>query len=234
MARTSQDGSYTELTADGSPKSHPGRRPAGHRPGVHAASTYTFFKATYYNSRDRRGDRHRRHRSVRATRAAATRRSGRSASTLASLATRAIPTSASRRSATRPRTRSTARLLPSTSCRSSEVPGLITNICELLAAGYIDYEEFGKDGEAPVARRSARAAQGHPERHAAPHRRRRHRADTPDQRRTSSMAIPTTRTPTRQSSRWTTATRYVWRFNLNGDRRRQAAVPRADRLWTPL
>src|SRR4051812_5179331 len=29
----------------------------------------------------------------------------------------------------------------------SEVPGLISRICELLAAGYIDYEEFGKDGE---------------------------------------------------------------------------------------
>lgn len=29
----------------------------------------------------------------------------------------------------------------------TEVPGLISQICELLAAGYIDYEEFGADGE---------------------------------------------------------------------------------------
>ena len=29
----------------------------------------------------------------------------------------------------------------------AEVPALISYICELLAAGYIDYEEFGKDGE---------------------------------------------------------------------------------------
>src|SRR5258706_10941330 len=29
----------------------------------------------------------------------------------------------------------------------AEVPALISRICELLAAGYIDYEEFGKDGE---------------------------------------------------------------------------------------
>lgn len=29
----------------------------------------------------------------------------------------------------------------------TEVPAILTQICELLAAGYIDYEEFGKDGE---------------------------------------------------------------------------------------
>lgn len=29
----------------------------------------------------------------------------------------------------------------------SEVPGIVTYICELLGAGYIDYEEFGKEGE---------------------------------------------------------------------------------------
>lgn len=29
----------------------------------------------------------------------------------------------------------------------TEVPALLGQICELLAAGYIDYEEFGKDGE---------------------------------------------------------------------------------------
>jgi phage gp36-like protein len=29
----------------------------------------------------------------------------------------------------------------------AEVPALISQICELLAAGYIDYEEFGADGE---------------------------------------------------------------------------------------
>lgn len=29
----------------------------------------------------------------------------------------------------------------------TEVPALLSYICELLAAGYIDYEEFGKDGE---------------------------------------------------------------------------------------
>ncbi len=29
----------------------------------------------------------------------------------------------------------------------TEIPGLITYICELLAAGYIDYEELGKEGE---------------------------------------------------------------------------------------
>ena len=29
----------------------------------------------------------------------------------------------------------------------SEVPELISRICELLAAGYVDYEELGKDGE---------------------------------------------------------------------------------------
>lgn len=28
-----------------------------------------------------------------------------------------------------------------------EVPPLLSRVCELLAAGYIDYEEFGKDGE---------------------------------------------------------------------------------------
>ena len=29
----------------------------------------------------------------------------------------------------------------------AEVPPLLQNICELLAGGYIDYEEFGADGE---------------------------------------------------------------------------------------
>lgn len=29
----------------------------------------------------------------------------------------------------------------------SEIPGIIKHICELLAAGYLDYEEFGKDGD---------------------------------------------------------------------------------------
>jgi phage gp36-like protein len=29
----------------------------------------------------------------------------------------------------------------------TEVPGILSYVCELLAAGYIDYEEFGAEGE---------------------------------------------------------------------------------------
>jgi phage gp36-like protein len=143
---TSASGSYTELTADGSPKDIMVDDPQGTWL-EYTGSQYTYFKATYFNSTTDAetaledaepvlADETVRYASIYAIRkhaglAGNPRYSDLRIETKRKQAENEINSAIAARYA-----------LP-----LSEVPPLISQICELLAAGYIDYEEFGKDGE---------------------------------------------------------------------------------------
>ncbi len=139
-------GAYTELTADGSPKDISVDDPQG-TVLEYSGADYAYFKATYYNSTTQEESAISDSEAVSANESA-----------------RYVPLYAIRKHAGlagNPRysdlnierkrkqaeneinsTLAAEYVLPLT-----EVPGIISYICELLAAGYIDYEEFGKDGE---------------------------------------------------------------------------------------
>lgn len=143
---TSATGSYTELTADGSPVNIQVDDPMG-TTLEYTGSTYTYFKSTYYNSQTTTetdaadsdavlADETLRYASLYAIRkhaglAGNPRYSDFRMETKRKQAENEINSAISGRYT-----------LPLT-----EVPPLLGQICELLAAGYIDYEEFGKDGE---------------------------------------------------------------------------------------
>lgn len=143
---TSQGGSYTELTSDGSPKDIQVDDPQG-TILEYTGSTYTWFKSTYYNSQTAtetdvadstavQGDQSLRYASLWGIR----KHAGLAGNTLYSdirLEQKRVQAESEINSYLYARY-----TLPLT-----EVPGIITNICELLAAGYIDYEEYGQDGE---------------------------------------------------------------------------------------
>lgn len=143
---TSSTGSYTELTANGSPMTIQVDDPQGTL-FEYSGSTYTYFKSTYYNSQTAEetdiddsvavaGDQSSRYATLWAIRKHAG---------LAGNPFYSDYRLEQKRTQAENEIKSTimARyVLP-----LSEVPELITRICELLAAGYIDYEEFGKDGE---------------------------------------------------------------------------------------
>ena len=143
---TTKTGSYTELTGEGSPKDIQVDDPQGTLL-EYSGSTYTFFKATYYNSQTTdetddddaeavEADESKRYTSLYLIRKHAgmvdnpyvneayveTKRQQAEGEINSAIFARYV--------------------LP-----LSEIPALIQNICTLLAAGYIDYEEFGKDGE---------------------------------------------------------------------------------------
>lgn len=143
---TSATGSYTELTGDGSPKEINVDDPQG-TVLEYTGSTYTHFKATYYNSATLEetdideaeavsGDESARYATIYAIRkhaglAGNPRYSDLRIETKRKQAENEINSAIAGKY-----------VLP-----LSEVPPLISQICELLAAGYIDYEEFGQDGE---------------------------------------------------------------------------------------
>jgi phage gp36-like protein len=143
---TSATGTYTELTADGSPADISVDDPQG-TILEYSGTTYTYFKATYYNSATTEetdvddadpvsGDETTRYASIYAIRkhaglAGNPRYSDLRIETKRKQAENEINSALAAKY-----------VLP-----LAEVPGLISQICELLAAGYIDYEEFGKDGE---------------------------------------------------------------------------------------
>lgn len=143
---TSATGSYTELTAEGSPKDIQVDDPQG-TTLEYTGATYTYFKATYYNSTTTEesdiadadavaGDQSLRYASLYDIRkhaglAGNPRYSDLRLETKRSQAENEINSTIASRY-----------VLPLT-----YVPGIISQICELLAAGYIDYEEFGKNGE---------------------------------------------------------------------------------------
>lgn len=143
---TTETGSYTELTSDGSPAAIQVDDPQG-AILEYTGSTYTYFKATYYNSQTAEetdiadavavlGDQSLRYATLYAIRKQAgltenpyiddgrieeKRKQAESEINSAIMARYTLPL--------------------------SEVPPLITRICILLAGGYLDYEEFGSDGQ---------------------------------------------------------------------------------------
>lgn len=143
---TSATGSYVELTSDGSPKAISVDDPQGTL-FEYSGSTYTYFKSTYYNSITAEesdiaesnavsGDESLRYTSVYAIR----KHAGLAGNPFYS--DQRIETKRKQAENEIDSAIAARYVLPLT-----EVPGLIGQIAELLAAGYIDYEEFGKDGE---------------------------------------------------------------------------------------
>ncbi|MGY3406101.1 phage gp36-like protein [Bradyrhizobium sp. GM5.1] len=143
---TSATGSFTELTSDGSPALIQVDDPMG-TTLEYSGSTYTYFKATYYNSTTAEetdgddaeavlADESLRYASLYAIR----KHAGLAGNPRYSDARLEVK----RKQAENELNSALAAkyVLP-----LAEVPGLLSQICELLAAGYIDYEEFGKDGE---------------------------------------------------------------------------------------
>jgi phage gp36-like protein len=141
-----EGGSYTELTADGSPVNIQVDDPQGTL-FEYTGSTYTYFKATYYNSTAAEET------DIDDAVAVAGDQSGRYA-TLWDIRKHAglagNPFYSDVRLETK-RKQAENEIKSAIMARYvlplAEVPELISRICELLAAGYIDYEEFGKDGE---------------------------------------------------------------------------------------
>ena len=143
---TTEAGSYVELTAEGSPVDIQVDDPQGTLL-EYLGSTYTYFKATYYNSATTTET------DIADAVAVAGDQSGRYASLYeirkhAGLAGNPfysdIQIERKRKNAENEIQSALAGryVLPLTT-----IPGLVNQICTLLAAGYIDYEEFGKEGE---------------------------------------------------------------------------------------
>lgn len=143
---TTATGSYTELTSDGSPVAIQVDDPQGTRL-EYASSTYTYFKSTYYNS----------------VSALETAQSD-SDAVLADESTRYTSIYAIRvqagltenpyisdgrieRKRIQAENEINSVLFRVYILPLSSVPPLIQRICELLAAGYIDFEEYGPDGQ---------------------------------------------------------------------------------------
>lgn len=156
---TAIGGTYAELTAYGSPKTIQVDDPQGTLL-EYTDATYTYFKATYFNSTTNEetdpadatataGDESLRYASLYNIRKHAGLVGNPNYSDLR-LETKRAQAENEINSAIFARY-----VLPLTS-----VPGLISQICELLAAGYIDYEEFGKDGEGVKWLGEARALLG--------------------------------------------------------------------------
>lgn len=144
---TSIDGSYSELTADGSPKDIQVDDPMGTLLEYTGVEGYEYFKATYYNSQTTTET------DADDSDAVAGDQSGRYCTIWgirkhAGLAGNPFYPDGrieDKRKQAEGEVNScigSIYVLP-----LSEVPALITNITETLAAGYIDFEEFGKDGE---------------------------------------------------------------------------------------
>lgn len=143
---TSETGSYTELTSDGSPVDIQVDDPQGTLL-EYSGTTYTYFKATYYNSTSVEET------DIADSTAVLGDQTGRYA-TLYDIRKHAGLVGNPRYSDFRLETKRKqaeneidSAIIGRYVLPLSEMPALISRICELLAAGYIDYEEFGKDGE---------------------------------------------------------------------------------------
>lgn len=141
-----EDGSYVELTGDGSPVDIQVDDPQGTRL-EYSDDTYAYFKATYYNSYLDEET------AIAESNAVQGDQTGRYA-TLYDIRKHAGLAGNPLYSDVRielKRKQAESEVNASISGRYSlplaEVPGVISAITELLAAGYIDKEEFGKDGE---------------------------------------------------------------------------------------
>jgi phage gp36-like protein len=140
-------GTYTELTADGSPVAIQVDDPQGTLLEYSGGEGYLYFKATYYNSQDLDetdaadseavlADESMRYTSIYAIRVQA----GLTQNPY-------ITDERIERKRKQAENEINSVLLLRYTLPLEEVPPLIQRICELLAGGYIDFEEFGKDGE---------------------------------------------------------------------------------------
>lgn len=141
-----ETGTYVELTGDGSPAAISVDDPQGTRL-EYSGSTYLFFKATYYNSTTLtesaeadaeavEADESKRYASIYAIR--------KHAGLVGNNFYSDIRIETKRKQA---ENEIDSAIFARYSLPLSEVPALLGQIIELLAAGYIDYEEFGKEGE---------------------------------------------------------------------------------------
>lgn len=141
-----ETGTYVELTADGSPADIQVDDDQGTR-FEYSGVTYTYFKATYYNSTtldessEDDAEAVQADESLRyATLYAIRKHAGLAGNTFYS----DLRIETKRKQA---ENEINSAIFSRYSLPLAEVPALIGQICELLAAGYIDFEEFGKDGE---------------------------------------------------------------------------------------
>lgn len=141
-----ETGSYTELTSEGSPVTIQADDPMG-TTLEYTGSTYLYFKSTYYNSQTTeessiddatavQADESLRYASLYAIR----KHAGLAGNPFYS----DLRLEVKRKQA---ENEINSALYARYTLPLAEVPALLGQICELLAAGYIDFEEFGKDGE---------------------------------------------------------------------------------------
>lgn len=141
-----ETGTYVELTSEGSPVDIQVDDPQGTLL-EYLGSTYLYFKATYYNSTSTTET------DIDDAVAVAGDQSGRYASLFeirkhAGLAGNPLYSDVQlERKRKNAENEINSVLIGRYSLPLASVPGLINQICTLLAAGYIDYEEFGSDGE---------------------------------------------------------------------------------------
>lgn len=143
---TTATGTYTELTGDGSPVQIQVDDPQG-TSIEYTGSTYTYFKATYYNSQTTTetdlaeslasdADETNRYASLYAIR--------KHAGLYDNPFYSDFRLEMKRKQA---ENEIDSMIYAKYSLPLSEVPALISYVCELLGAGYIDFEEFGAEGE---------------------------------------------------------------------------------------
>lgn len=142
-----QNGSYVELTGDGSPANIQVDDPQGTLLEYTGDDGYTYFKSTYFNSYTNEttdidesnavsGDQSARYTSIYAIR--------KHAGILGNPYYSDDRVENKRKQA---ENEINSVIFSKYNLPLAEVPALVTYVCELLAAGYIDYEEFGGDGE---------------------------------------------------------------------------------------
>lgn len=147
-----EDGSYTQLTSDGSPKNISVTDPQGTYL-EYTGEDYSYFRATYYNSTTgaetsqsdstaTQGDESQRYCTIHAIRVQA----GLTKNPF--VTDGEIETYRARAENEVNSIIMANYVLPlENGSGDFEVPGIIENVTVLLAAGYLDYKEFGKDGE---------------------------------------------------------------------------------------
>lgn len=142
----SKTGSYTELTGDGSPVTIQVDDPQGARL-EYSGSTYNYFKATYYNSTTLAE-------SAIADAEAVTGEESSRYCTLYAIRKQAgltnnpyLTNGIVETYRKRAENEIKSYIMTRYTLPLAEVPAIIENVCTLLAAGYMDYQEFGRDGE---------------------------------------------------------------------------------------
>lgn len=141
-------GSYTELTSDGSPRDIEVDDPQGTRFEYTGVDNYAYFKSTYYNSQEDietdiddstavPGDQSKRYASLYGIRK------------MAGFTDNPFVTDERiENKRLQAENEINSKIMQRYSLPLSEIPPILTYICECLAAGYMHYEEYGPEGDA--------------------------------------------------------------------------------------